>query len=133
MKQIRTCPVKHRHEVVADAMDAFSREVAQAFLIDFYLLVAVGAAVLDGLHHRQTLHHAPAHSIGFNILSQVANFLTCPYFAEGHIMKGCHYALHADLFQHGKRNLVFLAKPSPGSFHSLILFMSNMIVVVVYS
>ena len=63
VEQVGTSPVQHGHEVVADAVDAFSRKVAQALLINLNLLVAVGTAVLDGLHHGQTLHHAPAHAV----------------------------------------------------------------------
>jgi hypothetical protein len=32
-------------------------------------------------------------------------------------VQGGNDAFHPDLFQHGKGNLVFLAKPSPSSFH----------------
>ena len=36
-------------------------------------------------------------------------------------MQGCDDALNSDLSQHGKCNLVFLAKPSPSSFHNIFV------------
>ena len=112
MGQVGACPVEHGHEVVADAVDALGRQVAQALLVDLNLLVAVRAAILDGLHHGQALDHRPPHAVALDVFAQVANLLAGPHLAQGR-----HYALHANLFQHGKRNLVLLAKPSPCSFH----------------
>ena len=82
-------------------------------------MVAVGTAIFDGLHHGQAFHHAPSHSVLLDILPKVADFFACPHFAERYVVQGCHYALHSDLLQHGKGDLVVLAKPSPGSFHNL--------------
>ena len=39
-----------------------------------------------------------------------------------HIMQGGHNAFHPDLPQHGKRDVVPLAKPSPSFFHSSYSF-----------
>ena len=104
-------------------MNALGCKVAQAFLIDLNLMVSVGAAVLDGLHYRQTLHYAPAHSITLNVRLQVVNLLAGPHLAKRYVVQGCYNALHTNLSQHGKRNLVFLAKPAPCSFHiSIIVF-----------
>ena len=50
VEQIGASPVEYRHEVVADAVDAFCREVAQRLFIDFDLMVAVGTSVFDGLY-----------------------------------------------------------------------------------
>ena len=53
MQQIRAGPVEHRHEVIANGVDALCREVAQTLLIDLDLLVAVGSAIFDGFHYGQ--------------------------------------------------------------------------------
>ena len=121
VEQVGTCPVEHRHEVVADTMDTLCREVAQRLLINLYLVVAVRTAILDGLYHRQTLDHAPAHTIRLDVLTQVANLFTSPHFAQGHVVQSGDDALNTNLSQHGKRNLVLLAKPSPCSFHFVIV------------
>ena len=117
MQQVGACPVEHRHEVVADAVDAFSREVTQALLIHLNLMVTVRTAILDSLHHRQTLHHAPAHAITLNICFQIVDLLTCPHLTKRYVVQSSHDALHANLFQLGKGDFVLLAKPTPCSFH----------------
>ena len=81
VEQIGTSPVEHRHEVIADAMDALCREVTQTLLIYLYLMVAVRTSVFDGLYDWQRLNDAPAHAITLDILAQVADFLSCPYLA----------------------------------------------------
>ena len=48
VQQVGACPVEHRHKIVTNGLDAFEAEVAEALLIDLDLIVAVGAAVLDG-------------------------------------------------------------------------------------
>ena len=98
-------------------MDALCREVAQRLLVDFNLVVAVGASVFDGLDDRQAFYHAPAQTVAFDVLSQVADFLARPYLAQGYVVQGRDDAFYSNLFQHGKRNLIVLAKPSPCSFH----------------
>ena len=50
VEQIGTGPVEHGHEVIADAVDAFCRKVAQRLLIDLDLVVTVRTAVFDGLY-----------------------------------------------------------------------------------
>ena len=45
-------PVEHRHEVVADRVDAFCREVTQAFLVVLYQLVTVCSSILYALTYR---------------------------------------------------------------------------------
>ena len=97
VEQIGASPVEHGHEVVADAMDAFCREVAQRLFVYFNLLVAVGTAVLDGLHHGQRLDNAPAHAVALNIFAEVANLLACPYFAKRYIVQGSDDTLYTDL------------------------------------
>ena len=119
VKQVGAGPVEDGHEIVADGMDALGREVAEAFLVHLYLLVAVGTAIFNGLHHRQRLHHAPAHAITLDILSQVPDLLTGPYFAQGHVVQGGDNTFNSDLTEHGKRYLVVLAKPSPCPFHNI--------------
>ena len=122
VQEVGARPVEHGHEVIADALDALGCEVAHRLLIYLNLMVAVGPSILDGLHHGQALHHAPSHSVLFDILSEVANLLAAPHFAERHVVQGGNYALHSDLLQHGKSDFVVLAEPSPSSFHVLFLF-----------
>ena len=50
VQQVGACPVEHRHKIVTNGLDAFEAEVAEAFLIDLDLIVAVGTAVLDGFY-----------------------------------------------------------------------------------
>ena len=119
VQQVGARPVEHGHEIIADALDALGSEIAHRLLIYLNLMVAVGTAIFDGLHHGQAFHHAPSHSVLLDILPKVADFFACPHFAERYVVQGCHYALHSDLLQHGKGDLVVLAKPSPGSFHNL--------------
>ena len=121
VQQVGTGPVEHRHEIVADAVDALCREVAQRLLIDLDLLVAVGAAVFDGLHDGEALYDAPAHAVALDVLTQVADLLAGPDLSEGHVVKCGDDALNSDLSQLGKGDLVFLAKPSPCSFHIIFL------------
>ena len=117
VQQVCTCPVEHRHEVVTDAVDALGREITERFLIHFNLLITVGTAIFDGLHHGQTLHYAPAHSITLDVCLQVVNLLACPYLTKRHVVQGGDDALHTNLFELGKGDFVFLAKPTPCSFH----------------
>ena len=122
MEQVRAGPVQHRHEVVADAVDALGGEVPQRLLVHFDLLVPVGTAVFDGLHDGERLHDAPAHAVALDILAQVADLLPRPHLSQRDVVQGGHDALHADLPQHRQRDLVFLTEPSPGFFHGLSAF-----------
>ena len=97
MEEVGTCPVKYGHEVVADAVDALSREVAQALLINLNLVVAVRTAVLDGLHYGQAFNHTPAHTVALDVLAQVANLLACPHLAQRYVVQGGDDALDTDL------------------------------------
>ena len=124
MEQVGARPVQYGHEVVADAMNAFGRQVAQAFLVDFNLVVTVRTAILDGLYDRQALDHTPAHAVRFDIFTQVANLFARPDFTKGYVVQGSDNALDTDLSQHGKGNLVLLAKPSPCSFHNVFVLVS---------
>ena len=98
--QVCTSPVEHRHEVVAYCMHALESEILQAFLVVFNQLVAVWTGVFDALAHGQAFNHRPAHAIAFDIFTQVADFLACPYFAVWHVVQGGDYTFHSDLFQH---------------------------------
>ncbi len=120
--EVGACPVEHGHEVVADALDALLAKVAEALLVDFNLVVAVGTAIFQRFHNGQRLHHAPFHAIRLDVDFEVMNLLTCPYLAEGHVVQGGHDAFHANLFQLGKGDLILLAKPAPCSFHIVYLF-----------
>ena len=97
VEQVGTSPVQHGHEVIADAVDALGREVAQRLLIHLDLVVAVRATILDGLYDWQRLDDAPAHAVALDILTQVANFFTGPYLTQRYIMQGRHDALYSDL------------------------------------
>ena len=122
VEQVSARPVQNGHEVVADAMDALCRQVAQTLLIHLNLVVAVRTAILDGLNDWQRLYHAPAHAVALDIRLQIVNLLTCPNLTKGHIVQCGDDTFDTDLSQLCKRNLVLLAKPSPSSFHSLFVF-----------
>ena len=79
VEQVGTGPVEHRHEVVANAVDALGREVTKRLLIDLDLMVAIRTAVFDGFYYGERLNDAPAHAVTLYVLAQVADFLTCPY------------------------------------------------------
>ena len=98
-------------------MYAFGREIAQTLLIVLDELVAVGSTILDTLRDGQTFHHAPPHVVTLYIATQVVYLLAGPHFTVGNVVQGGDNALYANLIEHGKRYLVFLAKPSPCSFH----------------
>ena len=121
VQQVGACPVEHGHEVVAHAVYAFLSEVGERFLVHLYLAVAVGTAVFYRLGDGQRFYNAPAHSVRFDILSEVADFLTAPHLAERHVVQGGDDAFDTYLFQHGKCDLVVLAKPSPCSFHKCLM------------
>ena len=116
--KVCACPVEHRHEVVAYGVDAFSRKVAKTDFVAFYLLIAVWTRVFNGLCDRQRLHHAPTESVAFDEKTQIVDFLLRPNVAQRHIVKGGHYTLNTYLPQHGQRDFIVLAEPSPSKFHS---------------
>ena len=101
VEQVGTCPVKHRHEVIADGMNTLKREVSQTFLISLYLLISVGTGILDALYHRQRLYHTPSHSVTFDVLLQVADLLAGPHLTIRYIVQGRNNAFHTNFFQHG--------------------------------
>ena len=121
MQEVGASPIEHRHKVVTYCVDALCRKVAERLFVNLNLMVAVGSAVFDGLHHGQTLYHAPTHTVRFDILTQVTDFFAGPYLAKWHVVKGRDDTLNADLPELGKSNFVFLAKPSPSSFHNITL------------
>ena len=116
--KVGTRPVENRHKVVANSVNAFGCKVSQALLVYFYLLVAVRTTVLYCFDHWQRFNNGPPHAVTFDVRFQVVYLLPCPNLAERNAVKGCNYALNANLFQYGKSNVVVLAKPSPSSFHS---------------
>ena len=97
MKKVRTSPVQYWHEVIADAVDAFSREVTQTLLIHLDLMIAIRTTIFDCLYYRETLYYAPTHTIALDIRLQVVNLLTCPYLTERYIVQGCNDAFYTDL------------------------------------
>ena len=49
MKQVGACPIKHGHEVITNGVNAFGGQVAQTFLVNFNLVVAIRAAIFNRL------------------------------------------------------------------------------------
>ena len=117
VQKVCACPVEHGHEVVADGVDAFCREVAQALLVVLDELVSVRTGIFDALRNGKTLHDAPSHAVALDIFTQVAYLLPGPYLSVRHVVQGCDDTLYSYFPEHGKRNLVVLAKPSPCFFH----------------
>ena len=98
MQKVGACPVKHRHEVIANTLHTLSGEIAHRSLIHLDLFVAVWSAILYGLHHGQTFHHRPSHTVRLDIFSEVAYLLACPYFAERYVVQCRYDAFDTDLF-----------------------------------
>ena len=123
VEQVSACPVEHWHEVIAYGVYAFCCQIAQALLVYLYLLVAVRASVFYCLGDGQRLDYRPSHAVRLDVLPEVMYLLACPHLSQWHIVKCGHDALDTDLLQHGKCYLIVLAKPSPCSFHCVLLFM----------
>ena len=119
MLQVGSCPVQHRHEVVADGVNAFTPQILQTLDVFLYQFVAVLATVLDTLAYGQTLHHAPSEPVILDILAHIPHLLLAPYLTIGYIVQGSYDALHTYLAKHVQRNLVLAAKPPPCFFHHI--------------
>ena len=119
MVQVRTNPVNDRHKVVAHSFDARLAEVGKALYIVCYQPVSVRACILDCLTYRQTFHHRPAKSGRFYILFHFLDSFQGPDFTVRYIVQSSNNPFYSYLTQHGKCNLIFLAKPSPCFFHPL--------------
>ena len=100
-------------------MDVLCCEIAQTLLVNLNLMITIRTTIFDCFYYGQTLYNAPTHTIALNVSLQVVNLLTSPYFTKGYIMQCSNDTFYSDLSQLGKCNLIFLAKPSPSSFHSL--------------
>ena len=117
VRQIGTCPVQNRHEVVTDALDAFLTQVAETLLVNLNLMITVRTTIFQGFNNRQRLYHTPFHTIRLNVLLEFMNLLACPNLAQRNIVQCGNNALNTNLLQLCKCNLIFLAKPAPCSFH----------------
>ena len=117
MLQVGTRPVEHGHEIVAHRLDACLAQIGQAHDVILYQAVAVRAAVLDALAHRQAFHHRPTQAGRRDVIAHLHHGLVRPDFPVRDVMQSRHDAFHANLAQHGQRNLVFFPEPSPSFFH----------------
>ena len=120
MLQVGACPVEHRHEIIADGLDAAASQVAQASDIVGNELVAVGAAILDALAHGQAFHHAPSESVILDILFHFHHLLLAPHHAGLDVVERCDDAFYANLAQHVQGDFVVGAEPTPCLFHTII-------------
>ncbi len=121
--EVGTSPVEHRHEVVADALHTLFAEVAEALFVDLNLFVAVGTRIFDSLDNRKRLYDAPSHAETLDVFLQFVDFLLSPHLTQGHIVKSGNDALHTNLSELGKSNLILLAKPTPSSFHFCFFYL----------
>ena len=116
--QFCASPVQHRHEIIADSMNAALTQISQTHLVILDELVAFRSTILDGFTYRQTLHHRPSQTGSFDIILHVHDSLYRPYFTILDVMQSSNNTFHANLTQHLQSNLVVLTEPTPCFFHN---------------
>ena len=115
--EIGTCPVEHRHEVVADCLHASLAKVCKTDLVFLDQLIAVGTAILDRLHHWKAFNNAPAETCSLNIVLEVHDCLVSPDITVLYLVKSSYNAFNTNLAKHLKCDRILLAKPTPSFFH----------------
>ena len=126
--KVGTCPVKDRHEVVADHLDAFLTEVLQRLDIIFDVLITGGQTDLDIVMDVDGFDTGNFQIFRFDLCLQRGDFLARPELACLSVIKGRDNADHAgnltDLAQ--LDGVIAFAEPSECHFHKcFLLFMKN--------
>ena len=126
--QLRPGPVEHRHEVVADDLDARGREVFKAGLVALDVCAPVAPLLLDVLRHRQALDNVPSQAGRMAVLHVAdrllpfGDFAGRPDFARGNMVQGAHDTLDAGLHHIVNGYMVGRPEPSPRLSHDAISF-----------
>ena len=92
--KLRARPVKHRHEIVADAADAGLGKAADVLAVIFDIAVARGFAEFDVLVHRHTFNDLKLQAVIFRLFFQRGNALAAPNFTDGHVVYSGDDGLH---------------------------------------
>ena len=109
-------PVQYGHEIVTHGLDATSPEVAQRLGVIGVVLAVVAAAFFDVFVYRDTFHHTPAQSSGFDDGFAFFNFFYRPHGAVGQVVEGSDDAGGSGLPDVAERNRIIGAKPAPSLF-----------------
>ena len=94
MVKLRARPVKHRHEIVADAADAGLGKAADVLAVIFDIAVARGFAEFDVLVHRHTFNDLKLQAVILRLFFQRSNALAAPNFTDGHVVYSGDDGLH---------------------------------------
>ena len=111
-------PVEHRHEIVADDLDAALAQVADRLLIIGNQLVAAGLAQLDVFMDGHRFDHVQRKTMRFHLGLQRQNLVQRPHLAHRHVIDGRDDAVHAgNLADVLQGNRIAVAEPAEGHFH----------------
>ena len=126
VEQVSAGPVEHRHEVVADDLDAKPGQIFNGLLVVLNVLVPGGQADLDVIVDVDGLHHVHVETIGFELLLDCGDFANLPHLAGHLVVERPHDALHpGDLLDVAELDLVVaLAVPAPCHFHGKSLLIT---------
>ena len=141
VEEIGAGPVKDRHEVVADHLDAKLGQVADALLVVLDVLVAGRQTDLDVVMHVDGLDNIHVEAVRLQLLLHFSDFFDGPDFAGHLVVKRPHDAGDAgNLLDIGKADLVIafavptethLHRHKNSSYHmNLILLEAKRIIVV---
>ena len=116
--QLAAQPVKHRHEVIADALDARLCQPPHILTVVFDHAGGFLCAELDVLRHRHALHHLKGEFVRRSGAFHLCDALLAPYLSRRHIVYRRNDTGHAgdlrDLLQgHG----IVLAVPAKCQLH----------------
>ena len=119
MEQVGTGPVKDRHKVVADGLDAELSQVADALLVVLDILVAGRQTDLDIIVDVHGLHDGSVEAVGMDLID---NFLDLVFFPDlaGHlaVQRPNDLLNTGDLLDISQRDgVVALTIPAPTHFH----------------
>jgi hypothetical protein len=118
VEEVGAGPVDHRHEIVADGVDAVRGQRADRLAVGVEMLLPVAGAGLDLLGDRDALDHRPAHAAGFHFRIALGDVVNVPGGPVRDVMQSRHDAGRARLPYMLQGNLVLRAEPAPGLFHA---------------
>ena len=123
-RQICAQPVKHRHEVVDDHLDAILGQIADAGLVVLDILVARGQSEFDILMHIDALDDFALKPRSMNLFDVAADFILFPRLACRLVVQHTHEPRAArNLLDLLERDLVAVAAiPAKCHFHTHISF-----------
>ena len=110
-------PVNDRHEVVADAADTLSTEIAERLAVVFDQFLVAASAQLDVLVHGDALNHNPRQAMLSEQRLAGANVFRRPDLSGGNMIQRRNNAGSASLDNLLQGNRVIWAEPAPGFLH----------------